>query len=62
MIDMLWPVSARPHLSHGGLRVEQQVLEGSLQNPSELGQEAGAVRDGSGARHLHRLLPLDEPS
>jgi len=49
------------YLSHGGLRVQHQVAERSLENPFELGQEAGVVGDGSGGNRGENRLPLNDP-
>lgn len=48
-------------LSHRRLRVEQEVAERSLENPSELGQEARVVGDGPGGGGGGPLPPLDDP-
>lgn len=49
------------YLSDRSLRVEHEVAECSLENPSELGQEAGVVRDGSGGSSGSCLLTLNYP-
>lgn len=48
------------YLGDGGLRVEHEVAERPLENPSELGQETSVVGDGSGRRKLGRLLSLND--
>lgn len=50
----------RSYLSDGGLGVEHEVAERSLENPSELRQEAGVVGDGSGARGAGCDLTLSD--
>lgn len=49
------------YLGDGGLRVQHQVAERSLENPSELSRETGVVGDGSGARNLGRWFSLNYP-
>lgn len=49
------------YLSHRGLRVEHEVAERSLENPSELGQEAGVVGDGPGGSSGGAALTLNYP-
>ena len=49
------------HLCYGGLRVEQEVLKGSLEDPSELGPKASGIGDGPGDGNRRRFLPLGDP-
>lgn len=65
-MSVLLPQAAKPFvactdLSHRRLRVEQEVAERSLENPSELGQEARVVGDGPGGGGGGPLPPLDDP-
>lgn len=47
-------------LSEGGLRVEHEVPEGSLEDPVELVAEGRAVGDGSGLDPSAVLLTLND--
>lgn len=61
----MWRLTLKParwsYLSDGGLRVEQEVAESSLENPPKLGQKVGVVGDGSGGRSGGDLLTLNYP-
>lgn len=49
------------YLRHRGLRVEHEVAERSLEDPSELGQEVGVVGDGPGGSGGGPVLTLNYP-
>lgn len=48
------------YLGHGGLRVQHQVLEGSLEHPAQLVEERAVVGDGAGLGAGGTLLVLHD--
>lgn len=48
------------YLGHGGLRVQHEVLEGSLEHPTQLVEERAVVGDGAGLGAGGTLLVLDD--
>lgn len=51
----------RSYLRHRGLRVEHEVPERSLEDPSELGEEVGVVGDGPGRSRVGLVFTLNYP-